>query len=125
MNVPKDLLYSKDHEWVKIEDGIAVIGLSDHAQDSLGDIVYIELPEVGDECVAGESIANVESVKAVSEVLSPVSGKVCAVNDDVDSDPGSVNGDPYGAWLYKVEEPSGMEDLMDAAAYEAFCAEEE
>ncbi len=125
MNVPKDLLYSKDHEWVKIEGGVAIVGLSDHAQDSLGDIVYIELPEVGDECVANEAIANVESVKAVSEVLSPVSGKVCEVNDDVDANPGSVNSDPYGAWLYKVEDASGMDDLLDAAAYEAFCAEEE
>ena len=113
MNYPAELKYSKTHEWIKTEDGAAVIGISDFAQDALGDVVFINLPQVGDEVTAGESFGDVESVKAVSDLICPVSGVVCAVNDD-----------PYGAWIIKVENITGEEELLDAAAYEAFCAEE-
>lgn len=124
MNYPTELKYSKSHEWVKIEDGVAVIGISDFAQDALGDVVFINLPQVGDEVTAGESFGDVESVKAVSDVISPVSGVVCAVNDELEDAPETLNSDPYGAWIIKVENVTEEEELLDAAAYEAFCAEE-
>ena len=124
MNYPTELKYSKSHEWVKIEDGVAVIGISDFAQDALGDVVFINLPQVGDEVTAGESFGDVESVKAVSDVISPVSGVVYAVNDELEDAPETLNSDPYGAWIIKVENVTEEEELLDAAAYEAFCAEE-
>ena len=124
MNYPTDLQYSKSHEWLKVEDGVAVIGISDFAQDALGDVVYINLPEVGDTVTAGESFGDVESVKAVSDVMSPVSGTICAVNEDLGDSPENLNSDPYGSWIIKVEGISAQEELLDAAAYEAFCAEE-
>ena len=124
MNFPAELRYSKDHEWLKMEDGVAVIGISDFAQDALGDVVFINLPEVGDEVTAGESFGDVESVKAVSDLISPVSGEVCEVNEDLIDSPENLNSDPYGAWIIKVENVTDQEELLDAAAYEAFCAEE-
>ena len=124
MNTPNELKYSKSHEWLKTEDGVAVIGISDFAQDALGDVVYINLPEVGDTVTAGESFGDVESVKAVSDVNSPVTGVIVAVNEDLADSPENLNSDPYGAWIIKVENISGEEELLDAAAYEAFCAEE-
>ena len=124
MNYPVDLKYSKSHEWVKFEDGIAIVGISDFAQDALGDVVFVNLPAVGDEVVAGESFGDVESVKAVSDLISPVSGVVCAVNEELDDSPENLNEDPYGAWIIKVENVTDEEDLLDAAAYEAHCAEE-
>ena len=124
MNFPAELKYTKDHEWIKMDGDIAIIGITDFAQDALGDVVYINLPEVGDEVSAGESFGDVESVKAVSDVMSPVSGTICAVNEDLEDSPENLNSDPYGAWIIKVENITGQEDLMDAAAYEAFCAEE-
>ena len=93
-------------------------------QDALGDVVFINLPQEGDEVTAGESFGDVESVKAVSEILSPVSGVICAVNEDLADSPESLNSDPYGAWIIKVENVSETEELLDAAAYEAFCATE-
>ncbi|MGM9640866.1 MAG: glycine cleavage system protein GcvH [Faecousia sp.] len=124
MNFPAELKYTKDHEWVKMEGDVAVIGITDFAQDALGDVVFINLPQEGDEVVAGESFGDVESVKAVSDVMSPVSGTICAVNEDLEDSPENLNSDPYGSWIIKVDNITGYEDLMDAAAYEAFCAEE-
>ena len=124
MNFPAELKYTKDHEWMKMEGDIAVIGISDFAQDALGDVVFINLPEVGDTVTAGESFGDVESVKAVSDVNSPVTGVIVAVNEDLADSPENLNSDPYGSWIIKVEQITETEDLMDAAAYEAFCAEE-
>lgn len=124
MNYPAELKYSKSHEWVKTEDGVAVVGISDFAQDALGDVVFINLPAVGDEVTAGESFGDVESVKAVSDLISPVTGVVCAINEELEDSPENLNSDPYGAWIIKVESVTGEEELLDAAAYEAFCAEE-
>ena len=124
MNFPAELKYTKDHEWMVMEGDIAVIGISDFAQDALGDVVFINLPEVGDTVTAGESFGDVESVKAVSDVNSPVTGVIVAVNEDLADSPENLNSDPYGSWIIKVEQISETEELMDAAAYEAFCAEE-
>lgn len=124
MNYPNELQYSKSHEWIKIKDGIAIIGISDFAQDALGDVVFINLPAVGDEVTAGESFGDVESVKAVSDLISPVSGVICEVNEELEDSPENLNSDPYGAWIIKVEAVSETEDLLSAADYEAFCAEE-
>ena len=120
-----DLKYTKSHEWVKEDDGLYVVGLTDFAQESLGDIVFINLPEEGDDVAAGESFADVESVKAVSDVFSPVSGTVAAINEEILEDPATVNSDPYTQWFIKVQDVSDTEELMDAAAYEEFCATEE
>lgn len=124
MNYPIDLKYTKSHEWVKFVGGIAVVGISDFAQDALGDVVFVNLPQVGDEVTAGETFGDVESVKAVSDLICPVSGVVCEINEELDDSPENLNSDPYGAWIIKVENITGEEELLDAAAYEAFCAEE-
>ncbi|MCI6254996.1 MAG: glycine cleavage system protein GcvH [Clostridiales bacterium] len=124
MNFPSDLLYAKSHEWVRKDGGTYVIGLSDFAQDELGDIVFVNLPQEGDSVSVGEAFSDVESVKAVSDVLSPVSGTVVAVNEELMDDPAKVNADPYGAWFVKVENVTEEEELLDAAAYEAHCAAE-
>ena len=124
MNYPADLKYSKTHEWIKNEDGVAVIGISDFAQDALGDVVFVNLPAVGDEVTAGESFGDVESVKAVSDLISPVSGVVCAINEELEDSPENLNEDPYGAWIIKVENVTDEEELLSAESYEAFCAEE-
>ena len=124
MNYPVDLKYSKSHEWIRYEDGVAVIGISDFAQDALGDVVFVNLPAVGDEVTAGESFGDVESVKAVSDLISPVSGVVCEVNEELEDSPENLNADPYGAWIIKVENVTETEEVLSAADYEAFCAEE-
>ena len=124
MNFPAELKYSKSNEWLKEEDGVSVIGISDFAQDALGDVVFVNLPEVGDDAAAGEAFGDVESVKAVSDLISPVSGTVCEVNEDLLDQPELLNEDPYGTWIIKVENVTDTEELLDAAAYEAFCAEE-
>ena len=124
MLYPVELQYSKSHEWVKVEDGVTVIGISDYAQNALGDVVFVTLPAEGDSVTAGEAFGDVESVKAVSDLVSPVSGTVCAVNEDLLDAPETLNSDPYGAWLIKVENVEGAEELLDAAGYEAFCAAE-
>jgi len=121
MEFPKELKYAKSHEWLRDEDGVVEVGLTDFAQDQLGDIVFVNLPEPGDEVTAGESFADVESVKAVSDVYSPVSGVVEEVNEAVLDAPETVNAQPYDAWLIRVKNVSGEEDLLDADAYEAFC----
>ena len=124
MNYPNTLKYSKTHEWIKIEEGVAVIGISDFAQDALGDVVFVNLPAVGDEVTAGESFGDVESVKAVSDLICPVSGVVCAINEELEDSPENLNNDPYGAWIIKVENITGEEERLSADDYEAFCAEE-
>ena len=124
MTFPAELKYSKDHEWVKFEGDTAIIGISDFAQDALGDVVFVNLPGEGDEVNAGEAFGDVESVKAVSDLVSPVSGTIVAVNEELADAPETLNSDPYGAWIIKVEGVSAQEELLDAAAYEAFCAEE-
>ena len=124
MLFPAEMKYSKDHEWMKEEDGVVVVGISDFAQDALGDVVFVNLPGEGDEVTAGEAFGDVESVKAVSDLVSPVSGTVCAVNEELLDEPEQLNKAPYDAWLIKVENVSDTEELLDAAAYEAFCAQE-
>ncbi|MFC7394338.1 glycine cleavage system protein GcvH [Scopulibacillus cellulosilyticus] len=127
MNVPKELKYSEEHEWVKVEDGKVRIGITDFAQDELGDIVFVELPEAGDEVEADEPFGSVESVKTVSELYAPVSGKVVEVNEDLDDSPEFVNESPYEkAWMIVVEpsDESEIEKLMDADAYEKMTSEE-
>ena len=126
MNTPEHLRYTKSHEWVLFaDDGTAKVGLTDHAQDALGDLVFVNLPQVGDALTCGEALGDVESVKAVSDVYSPVSGTVKAVNEDLLDAPEAINADPYGAWLVEVEGISDQEELLDAAAYIAHCAQEE
>ena len=124
MLYPAELRYSKSHEWVKTEDGVTVVGISDFAQSALGDVVFVNLPAEGDSVAAGEAFGDVESVKAVSDLVSPVTGTVSAVNEELLDAPEMLNSDPYGAWIIKVENVEGSEELLDAAAYEAFCTEE-
>ena len=124
MNIPNELQYTKSHEWLLVADGVATVGLTDFAQDALGDIVFVNLPQPGDEVSAGEALGDVESVKAVSDVISPVSGVVLEVNEELLDNPALVNEVPYGAWLVRVGQLTGEEELLDAAAYEAHCAEE-
>ncbi len=124
-NIPAELKYTASHEWIKNEDGVVVIGLTDFAQSALGDIVFIDLPQEGDAVTMGDSFADVESVKAVSGVFSPVSGTVTAVNSALIDNPALLNENPYDAWLIKVSDVSETGELLDAAAYEAVCKSEE
>ncbi len=123
--IPADYKYSSEHEWVSpVVDGIVTLGITDHAQSELGDIVYVDLPAVGDSFSKGDNIAAVESVKAASDVYTPVSGEVVEVNEVLDAEPATVNADANGAgWICKVRlsDPSELDELMDAAAYEEFC----
>ena len=117
--IPQDLHYTKDHEWIKIVDGTGVMGISDFAQHAMGDVVYVELPDVGRKVKAGEDFIVVESVKGANDVFSPVSGTVAEVNEDLDGAPELLNQDPYTNWLVKMEvdNPSDVNALLDAAAY--------
>jgi len=127
MKFPADLRYTKGHEWVRVEGGVATIGVTDFAQDALGDVVFVNLPERGTEVRAGDAVAEIESVKAVSSVYAPVSGGIVEVNGDLDGAEGAVNSDPYGAgWLFKIQlaDPAELAALMDLAAYEAHVAEQ-
>ena len=124
MNFPAELKYSKSHEWVKmLDDTTALVGISDFAQEELGDLVFINLPQVGDTVTKEEAMCDVESVKAVSDVMSPVTGAVAEVNEELMDAPEKLNDDPYGAWIAKIENISDTEELLDAAAYEAFTQE--
>lgn len=124
MNIPQELRYTKSHEWVKTTDGVASIGLTDYAQKQLGDLVFVNMPEVGDEVVKGETFSDVESVKAVSDVYSPISGTIAEINEELLDNPALINEDPYDAWFVKVENITDEEELMDATAYAVFCEEE-
>jgi glycine cleavage system H protein len=124
---PPELLYTKDHEWIRVDELVGTIGITDHAQSELGDIVFVELPKPGDAIAAKESFGTVESVKAVSEVYSPVTGKVTAVNKKLQNNPELLNSDPHGeAWLIQVQlaDRSETESLMSSEEYEAFIKEE-
>ncbi|HAE91065.1 glycine cleavage system protein GcvH [Tissierella praeacuta] len=127
MKVVKGLHYTKDHEWVKLEGNLGVIGVADYAQHHLGDIVYVELPEVDDEIEKEEAFSAVESVKAAADIYMPVSGKVVEVNEELIDDPALLNADPYENWMIKVEmtNKDELEELMTSEEYEKFLAEEE
>ena len=120
------LYYSESHEWVKVEGDVAVIGITDYAQHSMGDLSYVDMPEVDDELAAGDEFGAVESVKAASDLYSPVSGTVIEVNEELEDAPELLNQDAFANWIMKVEmsDPSELENLMDAAAYEEMCANE-
>lgn len=128
MEIPSELRYSREHEWVAVEENIATIGITDYAQEQLGDVVYVELPEVGTQITKDDAFGVVESVKAVSDIYAPVSGTVTEVNAELPDSPETVNEDPYGdAWMIRVEmsDPSELDDLMTAAEYKAFLEEEQ
>ena len=125
MELREELLYSKSHEWVKEEGDIAIIGLTDFAQSELGDLVFVTLPEEGDEVTVGEAFSDVESVKAVSDVYSPVSGIVCEINEELLDAPEKINEEPYEAWFVKVKDITEKEELLSAEEYEAFVESEQ
>ena len=127
MAYPAAYHYTKEHEWIQLDGSIGTIGITDYAQNSLGDIVYVDAPKVGDTVTAHQTFGSVESVKAVSDLYSPVSGTVTAVNDELKNSPDKINETPHEAWIIKVElsDPSQFDGLLDAAAYEAFIAEEQ
>ncbi|MBN2415188.1 glycine cleavage system protein GcvH [bacterium] len=121
MNVPEELLYTEDHEWVRVENDIAVVGITDYAQGELGDIVFIEMPDPGEQTTQSEPCASIEAVKAVSDLYAPVSGEVTEINEDLVDDPQQVNTDPYsGGWILKIKiaDTSELEDLMSAEEYQ-------
>jgi glycine cleavage system H protein len=127
-NVPDNLHYSKDHEWVRVDGDTAVIGITDHAQEQLGDVVYVELPKPGESFSAHESFGSVESVKAVSEIFTPVSGEIAELNESLNDEPEKVNKDPYGeGWMIKMKmsAPGEVDSLLTAAEYEDFTKAEE
>jgi glycine cleavage system H protein len=120
VNVPSELYYTKSHEWIRVEGDIATIGITDFAQSELGDVVYVDLPNVGRVVNSGDTIGSVESVKTVSDIYSPLSGTVTETNDALGSQSELVNSDPYGGgWMFKLKFENGLDDLMDAAAYQA------
>ena len=124
MTYPEHLKYAKSHEWVGfLEDGSARIGMTDYAQDQMGDLVFVNLPEPEDEVTAGEAFGDVESVKAVSDVYSPVTGVVAEINEDLLDSPESINSDPYGAWMIRISDIEDKEELMSAQEYEEFVKE--
>jgi glycine cleavage system H protein len=126
MPYPTNYRYTREHEWIAVEGSIGSIGITDYAQNSLGDIVYVDAPKVGDPVTANKPFGSVESVKAVSDLFSPVSGKVTEVNESLKTEPDKINQDAHGTWIIKVElsNPGEVATLLDAAAYEAFIAEE-
>ena len=125
-NVPADLRFAESHEWAKLEaDGSITVGISDHAQEALGDVVFVELAEVGKVFAAGDAVGVVESVKAASDIYSPVAGEVIAVNEELSGSPELLNSDPYGAWIFKLKpsDSADLEKLLDAAGYKAAIGE--
>ena len=123
--IVEELRYADSHEWVRLEGDIATVGITDYAQHALGDIVYVDMPEVGDEVTAGEDFGAVESVKAASDLISPVSGEVVEVNEALEDEPGLINQDAFGAWIMKVRvaDTADIDALLDAAAYAKICEE--
>ena len=126
MAYPANYRYTREHEWIALSGSIGTIGITDYAQNSLGDIVYVDVPKVGDPVTANATFGSVESVKAVSDLFSPVTGTVTAVNEELKSAPYKINEAPHDTWIIKVElsDPSQLDALLDAAAYEAFVSEE-
>ena len=126
MGFPTDRKYTKEHEWIKADGGSATIGITDHAQQALGDIVFVELPKVGTEVAAGKTFGSVESVKAVSDLFAPASGKVTAINEELTTASEKINSDAHGSWMIKITlaNPSELNDLMSAADYDKYVAEE-
>ena len=127
-NIPEDLHYSKDHEWIRVEGDVGTIGITDHAQDSLGDVVYVELPKAGDIFTAHEAFGSVESVKAVSEIFTPVGGEIVEANEALQDEPEKVNSDPYDeGWMIRIRmrNPGEVDSLLTAAEYEDFTKAEE
>jgi glycine cleavage system H protein len=126
MAYPKDYKYTKEHEWIKVDGGTGTVGITDHAQNSLGDIVFVDLPKVGADVTAGKSFGTVESVKAVSELYSPVTGNVTAINEELATAPEKINSDAHSAWMIKVKlaNPADLNSLLSAEDYEKFVAEE-
>lgn len=122
--IRKGLLYSKDHEWVRIEDGLAYVGISDYAQEELGEIVYVELPELEESFERDDEISSIESVKAASAIINPLSGEVSEVNESLEDEPEKINTECYDTWIYalKYTDPSQLEDLLDEEGYAAFIA---
>ncbi|HMB16093.1 MAG TPA: glycine cleavage system protein GcvH [Pelovirga sp.] len=128
MDIPDDLKYSEEHQWVQVEDDIALVGISDFAQEQLGEIVFLELPEVGDQLQSGKPYGVVESAKTVSDLYAPVSGDVVEINDELPDSPESINSSPYeDGWLIKVKltDPAELDDLLDAASYDEMIEDEE
>jgi len=123
---PQDLRYTREHEWIAVDGNIGTVGITDYAQNSLGDIVYVDMPKVGDSVTANATFGSVESVKAVSDLYSPVSGTVTEANEVLKTEPDKINAAPHETWIIKVEltDPGQVSSLLDAAAYEAFIAEE-
>lgn len=123
--IQEGLLYTKDHEWIRVEGDFAFVGLSDFAQSEMGDIVFVEMPEEDDELEAGGELGTVESVKAASDVYSPITGTVVEINEDLEDEPGAINETPYEAWIVKVKmtKKDELEKLMDASAYTAYLEE--
>ncbi len=122
MNIPAELRYSADHEWVRVEGATATIGITDYAQDALGDVVFVEMPDADVAVAAGESFSEVESTKSVSDIYAPITGSISEVNAELESQPELLNSDPYGAgWICRIEisDPSELDGLMDAEAYRA------
>lgn len=126
MPYPAEYKYTKEHEWISVSGNIGTVGITDYAQSTLGDIVFVELPKVGDDVTGGSTFGSVESVKAVSDLYSPVSGTVTAINEELATAPDKVNEDAHTAWMIKVElsDPSQLDSLLSAEAYQAFIAEE-
>ena len=126
MNTPSNLLYTKEHEWIRVEGEVAYVGITDYAQHELGNVVYVDMPDVDDEVTAGEDFGAVESVKAASDLFTPVTGTVVEINEALKATPELLNEDAFANWIIKVKmsDPSELEGLMDAAAYEAMCANE-
>lgn len=126
MPYPQNYRFTREHEWISVEGSIGAIGITDYAQNSLGDIVYVDAPKIGDSVTAGAVFGSVESVKAVSDLYSPVSGKMIAFNETLKNEPDKINQDAHGTWIIKVElsDPAELDKLLDAAAYEAFISEE-
>ena len=126
MSYPTDFRYTKEHEWIKVEGGTGTVGITDHAQSTLGDIVFVELPKIGDSVSRGTTFGSVESVKAVSDLYSPVSGEVVSVNEELATSPEKINAEPHTTWMIgiKLSDPAELETLLSAADYEKFANEE-